>query len=149
MCKRVWERRMAEDSAEKGDNVSNLNAKDKRKENYNFLNVFYALGVFTYIISFNPHVNPVSQASILILTFPSKEIAAQKFNILLRVIHHVSNGNPVSLPYGRIGTSALSGEDIRWGERGKDLFTQHGRVRWVSQSRERVVQKPKPSATRK
>lgn len=24
-------------------NVNNLNAKDKRKENYNFLNVFYAL----------------------------------------------------------------------------------------------------------
>lgn len=103
-------------------NVNNLNAKDKRKENYNFLNVFYALGVFTYIISFNPHVSPVSQVSILILTFPAEKIAAQKFNILLRVIHYVSNGNPGSLLFGRIWTSALTGDDIRWGEQGKDLF---------------------------
>lgn len=115
MCKRVWEGRMVEDSAERETkNVNNLNAKDKRKENCNFLNVFYALGVFASIISLNPLVNPASQVSILILAFPYEKIAVQKFNTLLRVTHLVSNGNPVSIPYGRIWASALPGGDIRW-----------------------------------
>lgn len=58
-------------------NVNYLSAKDKRRENY-FLNDFYALGIFTYIISLNPLVNSVRQVNIFILTSPTEKIAVHR-----------------------------------------------------------------------
>lgn len=132
--------------------VNSLEFEGQKEEKLWFLECLLHPGSF-YIISFNTHVNPVSNSRIPIFTLSTEKISYSETFYFYSKSHILwamgfqspsQTGGSGEVPAGWWYQVCVGGARAR-----SPFLQQHHSIRWVSQSRENVVQKPKPSTTRK